>query len=200
MFFFFSLAGAQNFDVIRLSTYRTACKLRFVQKRCNRKSIKILISFQLLCNRVTNRNACSNVHTDVNWSQSVPSSHSSSGGCLEHDRSLSWQWAQHAGPQRWDQCVAVGDYPVFHLLPAQQAAAHHPSDQCGAVHRAAAQLHGGHLRQVWVQVIVAVTIVWGSAAAEAMPEGDRWHVFSLRHNFSYFVSHKNKAVILYVSF
>ncbi|XP_029568788.1 dystrobrevin beta isoform X7 [Salmo trutta] len=25
----------QNFDVIRLSTYRTACKLRFVQKRCN---------------------------------------------------------------------------------------------------------------------------------------------------------------------
>ncbi|XP_075000862.1 dystrobrevin beta isoform X1 [Calonectris borealis] len=26
---------AENFDVIRLSTYRTACKLRFVQKRCN---------------------------------------------------------------------------------------------------------------------------------------------------------------------
>uniref|UniRef100_A0A8C7Y4D4 EF-hand domain-containing protein n=1 Tax=Oryzias sinensis TaxID=183150 RepID=A0A8C7Y4D4_9TELE len=31
---------AQNFDVIRLSTYRTACKLRFVQKRCNRKNFK----------------------------------------------------------------------------------------------------------------------------------------------------------------
>ncbi|XP_077816140.1 dystrobrevin beta isoform X2 [Macaca mulatta] len=29
------ITGAQNFDVIRLSTYRTACKLRFVQKRCN---------------------------------------------------------------------------------------------------------------------------------------------------------------------
>ncbi|KAG9465858.1 hypothetical protein GDO78_017628, partial [Eleutherodactylus coqui] len=29
------LLGAQNFDVIRLSTYRTACKLRFVQRRCN---------------------------------------------------------------------------------------------------------------------------------------------------------------------
>uniref|UniRef100_A0A4W3H9Y1 Dystrobrevin n=1 Tax=Callorhinchus milii TaxID=7868 RepID=A0A4W3H9Y1_CALMI len=29
------LLGAQNYDVIRLSTYRTACKLRFVQKRCN---------------------------------------------------------------------------------------------------------------------------------------------------------------------
>ncbi|KAK3522705.1 hypothetical protein QTP86_030099, partial [Hemibagrus guttatus] len=26
---------AQNFDLIRLSTYRTACKLRFVQKKCN---------------------------------------------------------------------------------------------------------------------------------------------------------------------
>uniref|UniRef100_A0A674PAX5 Dystrobrevin n=1 Tax=Takifugu rubripes TaxID=31033 RepID=A0A674PAX5_TAKRU len=31
----FAPTGAQNFDVIRLSTYRTACKLRFVQKRCN---------------------------------------------------------------------------------------------------------------------------------------------------------------------
>uniref|UniRef100_A0A669PMB0 Dystrobrevin n=1 Tax=Phasianus colchicus TaxID=9054 RepID=A0A669PMB0_PHACC len=31
----FLFIGAQNFDVIRLSTYRTACKLRFVQKRCN---------------------------------------------------------------------------------------------------------------------------------------------------------------------
>ncbi|KAL0620728.1 LINE-1 retrotransposable element ORF1 protein [Plecturocebus cupreus] len=30
-------SGAQNFDVIRLSTYRTACKLRFVQKRCNHR-------------------------------------------------------------------------------------------------------------------------------------------------------------------
>uniref|UniRef100_A0A8C5J2D9 EF-hand domain-containing protein n=1 Tax=Junco hyemalis TaxID=40217 RepID=A0A8C5J2D9_JUNHY len=30
---------AQNFDVIRLSTYRTACKLRFVQKRCNREDV-----------------------------------------------------------------------------------------------------------------------------------------------------------------
>uniref|UniRef100_A0A3B3DYQ1 EF-hand domain-containing protein n=1 Tax=Oryzias melastigma TaxID=30732 RepID=A0A3B3DYQ1_ORYME len=34
-FFSFMILGAQNFDVIRLSTYRTACKLRFVQKRCN---------------------------------------------------------------------------------------------------------------------------------------------------------------------
>ncbi|XP_067097201.1 dystrobrevin, beta a isoform X1 [Osmerus mordax] len=27
--------GEQNFDVIRLSTYRTACKLRYIQKTCN---------------------------------------------------------------------------------------------------------------------------------------------------------------------
>lgn len=27
--------GEQNFDVFRLSTYRTACKLRFIQKRCS---------------------------------------------------------------------------------------------------------------------------------------------------------------------
>uniref|UniRef100_A0A667Z4Z7 Dystrobrevin, beta a n=1 Tax=Myripristis murdjan TaxID=586833 RepID=A0A667Z4Z7_9TELE len=31
----FFVTGEQNFDAIRLSTYRTACKLRFVQKRCN---------------------------------------------------------------------------------------------------------------------------------------------------------------------
>lgn len=40
---FLTPAGAQNFDVIRLSTYRTACKLRFVQKRCNRKILKDLL-------------------------------------------------------------------------------------------------------------------------------------------------------------
>ena len=28
---------AQNFDVIRFATYRTACKLRFIQKKLNCK-------------------------------------------------------------------------------------------------------------------------------------------------------------------
>lgn len=69
--------------------------------------------------------------------------------CLEHDRSLSWQWAQHFRPQCRDQRVSAGDYSVFHLLSAQQAASHHPPDQCGAVHWASAELHGGHLWQVW---------------------------------------------------
>uniref|UniRef100_A0A8C5EVV0 Dystrobrevin beta-like n=1 Tax=Gouania willdenowi TaxID=441366 RepID=A0A8C5EVV0_GOUWI len=31
----FFCTGEQNFDAICLSTYRTACKLRFIQKRCN---------------------------------------------------------------------------------------------------------------------------------------------------------------------
>uniref|UniRef100_A0AAR2L2U4 ZZ-type domain-containing protein n=1 Tax=Pygocentrus nattereri TaxID=42514 RepID=A0AAR2L2U4_PYGNA len=31
----FTEMRSQNFDMIRLSTYRTACKLRFVQKKCN---------------------------------------------------------------------------------------------------------------------------------------------------------------------
>ncbi|XP_060739013.1 dystrobrevin, beta a isoform X2 [Tachysurus vachellii] len=31
----FTEMKAQNFDLIRLSTYRTGCKLRFVQKKCN---------------------------------------------------------------------------------------------------------------------------------------------------------------------
>ena len=32
-----SSSGAHDLDSIRLSTYRTACKLRFVQKKCNRE-------------------------------------------------------------------------------------------------------------------------------------------------------------------
>lgn len=35
----FAIAGTQNFDVIRFATYRTACKLRFVQKRTNREFV-----------------------------------------------------------------------------------------------------------------------------------------------------------------
>lgn len=34
---FLPTPGAQDLDRIRLSTYRTACKLRFVQKKCNCK-------------------------------------------------------------------------------------------------------------------------------------------------------------------
>jgi hypothetical protein len=34
--------GAQNFDIIRFSTYRTACKLRFIQKKLNCKFNSIL--------------------------------------------------------------------------------------------------------------------------------------------------------------
>lgn len=51
----FAPTGAQNFDVIRLSTYRTACKLRFVQKRCNRKCTRKLKNLSLVC-WVTSRN------------------------------------------------------------------------------------------------------------------------------------------------
>lgn len=32
-----NIQGAQNFDVIRFATYRTASKLRFIQKKLNRK-------------------------------------------------------------------------------------------------------------------------------------------------------------------
>lgn len=38
------LLGAQNFDIIRFSTYRTACKLRFIQKKLNCKFPLTLIS------------------------------------------------------------------------------------------------------------------------------------------------------------
>lgn len=38
-----SSSGAQDLDSIRLSTYRTACKLRFVQKKCNCESNPVYI-------------------------------------------------------------------------------------------------------------------------------------------------------------
>lgn len=41
-----SSSGAQDLDSIRLSTYRTACKLRFVQKKCNCESNPIYISLR----------------------------------------------------------------------------------------------------------------------------------------------------------
>lgn len=54
-------SGAQNFDVIRLSTYRTACKLRFVQKRCNRKKKMS----PLFSHYNTSRNICLNMNADL---------------------------------------------------------------------------------------------------------------------------------------
>ncbi len=60
----FCFAGAQNFDVIRLSTYRTACKLRFVQKRCNRKSCSFFL-FSASRHCVTSRNVCSNMNSGL---------------------------------------------------------------------------------------------------------------------------------------
>jgi hypothetical protein len=38
----FCFLGAQNFDIIRFSTYRTACKLRFIQKKLNCKLINLI--------------------------------------------------------------------------------------------------------------------------------------------------------------
>lgn len=34
----------QNFDLIRFASYRTACKLRYVQKKCNCKYINFVFN------------------------------------------------------------------------------------------------------------------------------------------------------------
>ena len=47
VFHIFVLLGAQNFDVIRFATYRTACKLRFIQKKTNCKR-KLLLKINNL--------------------------------------------------------------------------------------------------------------------------------------------------------
>ena len=38
--------GAQNFDIIRFSTYRTACKLRFIQKKLNCTSCECFLPWK----------------------------------------------------------------------------------------------------------------------------------------------------------
>ena len=45
---FLFIIGEQNFDAICLSTYRTACKLRYIQKRCNCKSTLVTFSMATL--------------------------------------------------------------------------------------------------------------------------------------------------------
>ena len=95
---------------------------------------------------------------------------SSPCGRVEHDRSLPRQWAEHTGSHRRDQRLPLGDYPVVHLLPAEQAPAHHTPDQRGAVHRPAAQLHGGYLRQV--HSTSPVTEIWTLMPIPSIPLHD----------------------------
>lgn len=117
---------------------------------CFRRVPLFLVCFpnSLIVSLITNLTVNHQRHIVSSAFFSAFSSSSSPGGCVEHDWGVSWQRAQYSGPQRRDQRVAVGDHPLLHLLPAEQASTYHPPDQCRAVHWPAAQLHGGHLRQV----------------------------------------------------
>lgn len=67
------------------------------------------------------------------------------GWYLEPHRGVPREWSQQHGPQRWAVGGSSRGGPVHHLLPAEQAFAHHTPDQCGAVHQLAAQLPPGSI-------------------------------------------------------
>lgn len=130
--------GAQDLDSIRLSTYRTACKLRFVQKKCNSECQRFFFLRSLQPAVLT---------TDI-FPFSILPSHlppSAPGRHLECHRGFPGERHQHHGPQRWPLGGPPRNGTVHHFLPAQQAHAHHPPDQRGAVHKPAAQLPAGSL-------------------------------------------------------
>lgn len=74
---------------------------------------------------------------------------SAPGGRVEHDRGVSGQRPEHVGARHRAERVPAGDHRLVHLLPAQQASAHHLPDQRPAEHQPAAQLPAGRTRQVF---------------------------------------------------
>lgn len=132
-------SGAQDLDSIRLSTYRTACKLRFVQKKCNSEydAVKRFTALTTFCDEVFPLTSSPPPRTRL--LSSAPGWH------LECHRGFPRERHQHHGPQRWPLRGSPRNGAVHHLLPAEQAHAHHPPDQRGTVHKPAAQLPAGSL-------------------------------------------------------
>lgn len=191
-------SGAQDLDSIRLSTYRTACKLRFVQKKCNS---------ECHCHAVKGSPALAVLGADIFPFYILPSRlpPSAPGRHLECHRGFPREWHQHHGPQRWPLSGPPRNGTVHHFLPAEQAHAHHPPDQRGAVHKPAAQLPAGSLwpvssispdrrrlvmySHVWASDILHFSVKWSRntdylqqyccstlAWSGREPSGNRWRL------------------------
>lgn len=129
-----SVSGAQDLDSIRLSTYRTACKLRFVQKKCNCEydAMHFYLWYYIFLIIPIGRVIFCLLSSAFGWH-------------LECHRGFPREWPQHYGTRRWAlRCSSRGG-TVHHYLPAEQTYAHHPPDQRGSVHQPAAQLPAGSL-------------------------------------------------------
>lgn len=83
---------SQNYDSIRFASYRTASKLRFVQKKahCTLCTVGFYDLF-IVC-------FCSKQC----W-------------YLERDRNIPWKWAEHVGCQCWGECIAFGNTDIITL-------------------------------------------------------------------------------------
>lgn len=155
--------GAQDLDSIRLSTYRTACKLRFVQKKCNCAYEFLCIDFLRCCTWPSQKG--------LRWRLPV---FSAFGRHLERHRGFPGERPQRHRPQRWAFRGSSRSCAVHYLLPAEQAHAHHASDKRGTVHQPAAQLPAGSLWPVskrvtwragcWLCTFTSEVLTWVDAA------------------------------------
>lgn len=97
----------QSFDLIRFASYRTASKLRYIQKSTNRK----YLGYRLPLVPCFNKNP--------------PLPHSSPGGHLECHWGISREWSQHPRAAEWSQRGALGDARL--LLVSQPKQTSHDS-------------------------------------------------------------------------
>lgn len=159
----FHLTGALDLDSIRLSTYRTACKLRFIQKRCNCK-FEVVYCKRFYCNITLISVFYTNIliatlfsiHSSFSlWKWCISrychlffASCSAFDGYLEYYRGVPGKQTQLHGPQHRVLSVKFASNTVHHLLPAEQALAHNPPDQCRPVYLVSPQLPASSLRPV----------------------------------------------------
>lgn len=114
--FLLSITAEQDFNAICLSSYRTACKLRFIQKRCNCKSYQ-------------NKLFQTNLNIDATISPMFSSQTSAFDRHIQRDWGCAGHWSECGGAERWHISDQTGEPSVLNVQPAQQAPAYHSHHQ-----------------------------------------------------------------------
>lgn len=114
--FLLSITAEQDFNAICLSSYRTACKLRFIQKRCNCKSYQ-------------NKLFQTNMNIDGTISLTFFSQTSAFDRHIQCDWGCAGHWSECGGAERWHLSDQTGEPGVLNVQPAQQAPTYHSHHQ-----------------------------------------------------------------------
>lgn len=114
--FLLSITAEQDFNAICLSSYRTACKLRFIQKRCNCKSYQ-------------NKQFQTNLNIDDTIWLMFFSQTSAFDRHIQCDWGCAGHWSECSGAERWHLSDQTGEPSVLNVQPAQQAPAYHSHHQ-----------------------------------------------------------------------